>query len=286
MSRAAQTEVFQVLYRGSSDPDGVHSRGAGWHAREIQTGLLQLQNELSEGDLLRTRSHPGGEVRVFFVRTRFRLVSLPRCATVAETASGGSSEGTTLDMRRWASNQDADWASAWSTCPPVLRVSFAAECSLSRRLLLAAFWEVIAALLHGTQRGAGITGRALRFVRNGVLGLAAPPSIFRVFTSLTEAAERDGTAMGVYTIRTTRALVRAMNPPGGEPRPPGFMDLSVSADARAIERLLIQTLRALTQASLQAYAERWRSLDFLVLQKLSLSSFCLALGESEGIERG
>lgn len=54
--RRAREHLF-ILYRGSSELDGVQSRGAGWHSRTEgeparPKGLILLARELSRGDLL------------------------------------------------------------------------------------------------------------------------------------------------------------------------------------------------------------------------------------------
>lgn len=266
--------ILQVLYRDSSDPDGVPGRGAGWHARSSaprrdELNLEEALSGLAEGDVLKLASTPLGVARAFYVVIDGKLVELPPCSGAANQMSLSPEEFR--QILKWLGRYKVDWQRAWQTCPPAERVVFAESFGLGDPGVTEALCAVLEALPPPVSLGPGVPGRALRLVRLSLLDQAGREELLQMVEEFNGLVDQTTELFDVYMLKALRALVRRTFPP--------FMYGGAGGNASVVPRFTAFAVDFLDPARIP---EVNRSLDFLALRHLPLSALCLALGRKKG----
>lgn len=173
--------TVEVLYRDSSETDGVQPRGAGWHSREVQgknetQHLERLTGELAEGDLVRT----SGKTAKLMVHDGLRLRSVRRPDLRAV-----NSRRVTRGRGRVA---DGDLVSAWETCQHATDLlEIATTIQVGHRSLTACACDGAESVLRLVRRGEERPRRALRTARLWLAGVAALADVKRARVEAYEA---------------------------------------------------------------------------------------------------
>lgn len=130
-------QAFEILFRASSEADGVQSRGAGWHpargtGRSLRQGLKTLSVEVAEGDLALVESVARG-LYVYDGKS-FKAVaplsSSPRDRLDRASSAFLARVGTQRALG-WESAPDAAWLLYWArrSCPNRLLIAAALDCA-------------------------------------------------------------------------------------------------------------------------------------------------------------
>lgn len=261
-SKGRAVSRIEVLFRGSSDNDGVQSRGAGWHLRTPSVGAAdiaprELAKGLSRGDLVRQlRTFTARQV--LLVRGERRMLVIPSFSN----ARSGVRAGTRKSFRgdgwlAWESSTDAaDLLEFASMRTGLMRLSIMAAmaCAESVPYVLPTEYPATVRALRAVHRWAANAISRLEVDRHEV------PARIAFYEVPTEEGAKEATAYAAYY------LARAVNATGA--------DLAQWLASIPIRKSTIEGYSHLVR----------RSMAFLIRVHLPTWQVCLAFAEEAGTQ--
>lgn len=197
--------MIKVLFRDSSEVDGVQSRGAGWHQREARGRSFQAQadaasKELVEGDLLTLRDRVG--FPVWYLKKGSSTVRLPGCDNLDSLHLNVALRTTSADAL--AGRVHGDWGEFWRLAPRASwLLHLAARLGLDHRRVTAGACDGVETVLRQLPAGEVHPARAMRAARRwiseGEAHSASSPAV-RVASQAAHRAAQRTTLATVHVI--------------------------------------------------------------------------------------
>lgn len=275
--------LIEILFRASSNQDGVQSRGAGWHSRTVsgrgnEQRAQTLARELARGDLARVP----GKTPALYVHDGHSVRPVGRLGSRQEAYRAG-------EARELAERSGGDWLAFWGTAhdaPEMLQVAWRA--GVERDFLVASACDCAEAVLRFVPRGEVRPARALRVTLRWLVGAAFSKEVEdaqRCAGDAGDDADNNGDDAGAYAadavsdaadaITTSDAQVLARVSPSA----PDVAILAARNAVRAAVCAAVYSFRGIYVGNIDdsvVAISVGRSLAFLVRVRLPFWRVCLA----------